>query len=784
MIFVREARDSSAMTFAAPFLSRLTIGRKLALIGAIFALPLAFLLYSLVAEKNIAIDFARKEIAGNHLLSDLTAAQMALQRNTAMRLDEIVGLGAPGPGAAGADDGAAQAVARIANDGPQFADMPIDPVRVDAAVDAARAFLADSRTLGADQLAARHAKLVGKLRDLIGRVGDQSNLILDPDLDSFYTMYAVVVTLPELTDRLMDLSVLATAIAERKTLSVDDRAQFMILMGQFESARQELTRAVETAYRGNPDGRLKAGLDSDYRAASATLTFLAAGMKGHVLQRDGLPVDAHAAAQLRDAGLAVIERLTKRATGELDRLLQNRIDGFESRLWWTLVLAAAIALLAVALAGWIGRRLSRSLAGISTTMTELAASNLDVAISGLGRRDEVGAMAKAVQVFKENAIENRRLVEERARQAQELKLSEQKFRTLIANIPGVCYRCANDAAYTMEFLSDSVETLSGYPAADFIGNRARTFASLFHPDDAALVDQVVADALSHRRPYAIDYRIIHRDGSVRWVHEKGQGEFDDAGDLQHLDGAIFDVTAHRHLEEELASKEQLATIGTVAATVSHELRNPLAAIRNSLATVGLRTRDKGLGVENALERADRNIERCARIIYDLLEYTQPRHLVRTATDLDQWLENVLQARSLPDGITLATDLAAGSAASIDHEQFKQVIKRLIKNAVAALTSPTWHPDARHPRRITVSSTAVGPHVRLTIGDSGPGIPADVLPRVFEPLFTTRNFGAGLGLPITRQIVEQHGGTISIESPPEGGTAVTILMPRLAQQAAA
>ena len=442
-------------------------------------------------------------------------------------------------------------------------------------------------------------------------MGDQSNLILDPDLDSFYTMYAVVVTLPELTDRLMDLSVLSAAIAEKKTLSVEDRAQFMILMGQFESARQALSKAVDSAYRGNPDGRLKAGLDADYRAANATLTFLAAGMKGHVLQRDGVPVDARAAAQLRDAGLAVIDRVTKKAAAELDRLLQARIAGFEERLWWTLALAAVIALLAVTLAGWIGRGISRSLAAMSTTMTALAGSNLDVAIPGLGRRDEVGAMAKAVQVFKDNAIENRRLVEERDRQAQELKISEQKFRTLIANIPGVCYRCANDAAYTMEFLSDSVETLTGYPTAHFIGNRVRTFASLFHPDDVATVDQAVGDALSQRLPYSIDYRIVHRDGSVRWVHEKGQGEFDEAGKLQHLDGAIFDVTAHRHLEEELTRKEQLATIGTVAATVSHELRNPLAAIRNSLATVSLRTRDKGLGVEPALERADRRITRGA-----------------------------------------------------------------------------------------------------------------------------------------------------------------------------
>ncbi len=771
------------MTPTTLFLSKLTIGRKLALIGAMFALPLTFLLYSVVAEKNVAIDFARKEISGNHFLTALTTAQMALQRRAAARLDEIAGIRAVGARPAIAED-AAQAVDRIASVARDFADRPADPALVAAIADDARAFLADSASLGADQLATRHAKLVAKLHDLIARVGDQSNLILDPDLDSYYCMYVIVVTLPELTDRLMDLSVLTSAIAAKKTLSIEDRAQFMILMGQFESARQQFVDAVESAYRGNPDGRLKAGLDRDYRAASAALTYLAAGMKEHVLQRDGLPVDARAAAQLRDAGMAVIDRVTRTAGAELDGLLQVRVAGLESRLWWTLVLAGLTALLAVALAGLIGRAISRSLTGMSTTMTELAGSNLDVAIPGLGRRDEVGAMAKAVQVFKDNAIEHRRLVEERDRQAQELKTSEQKFRTLIGNIPGACYRCANDAAYTIEFMSDAIETLSGYPAAEFIGGRVRSYAGLIHPDDVDPVRQATGEAVANKRPYAIDYRIFHRDGSVRWVHDKGQGQFDDDGKLQHLDGAIFDVTGHRHLEQELARKEQLATIGTVAATVSHELRNPLAAIRNSLATVALRTRAKGLGVEPALERADRNIERCARIIYDLLEYTQPRQLARTATDLDQWLERTLRDRPLPEEIFLMTDLSAGGMVSIDAAQLAQVINRLIENSVGALTSPAWHPDDQHPRRITVASAVAGPHVRLTIGDSGPGIPADVLPRVFEPLFTTRNFGAGLGLPITRQIIEQHGGTIAIESPPEGGATVTIWLPLLAQQAAA
>ena len=98
------------MTPATLFPSKLTIGRKLALIGAMFALPLAFLLYSVVAEKNIAIDLARKEISGNHFLTTLTTAQMALQRSTAAHLDEIAGIRAAGAGPADGHNKALQAV--------------------------------------------------------------------------------------------------------------------------------------------------------------------------------------------------------------------------------------------------------------------------------------------------------------------------------------------------------------------------------------------------------------------------------------------------------------------------------------------------------------------------------------------------------------------------------------------------------------------------------------------------------------------------------------------------
>src|SRR6185312_12594551 len=236
--------------------------------------------------------------------------------------------------------------------------------------------------------------------------------------------------------------------------------------------------------------------------------------------------------------------------------------------------------------------------------------------------------------------------------------------------------------------------------------------------------------------------------------------------------------------ERLARQERLSMLGQVAGTVSHELRNPLSAIRNSMALVRQLTNGKGTGVERALDRVDRNIERCARIINDILDFTRVRELSREAVTLDAWLGDTLAEIAVPPSVIVRREFLFGDDVALDRDRFRQIVVNLVDNAAQALADQGWTPPDDRQRSITVRTEAAGPHVRISVTDNGPGIPQDRLSKIFEPLFTTKSFGVGLGLPTVRQIVEQHGGTIDVESTVDEGTTFTIWLPRQAAPAAA
>src|SRR5207302_4023819 len=155
---------------------------------------------------------------------------------------------------------------------------------------------------------------------------------------------------------------------------------------------------------------------------------------------------------------------------------------------------------------------------------------------------------------------------------------------------------------------------------------------------------------------------------------------------------------------------------------------------------------KGWQLDRPLSRVERSIVRCDNIISDLLDYARARTPELRPVDLNLWLGEVLDDQKLPDGITLERCFGASRAiVALDSERFRRVIINLIENAVQAMAGGNGTPSER---RIEVATLA-SDRVQLRIEDTGPGIAPEILPNIFEPLFSTKSFGTGLGLPTVK-----------------------------------
>lgn len=256
---------------------------------------------------------------------------------------------------------------------------------------------------------------------------------------------------------------------------------------------------------------------------------------------------------------------------------------------------------------------------------------------------------------------------------------------------------------------------------------------------------------------------------------------DEIGDLARALRVFRDnALSKQRMEGELIRKERLSALGQITATVAHELRNPMGAIRNSVYIIK-QAPSGGAAFERPVARIERSIERCERIIADLLSYTRVSELKPHLITADIWIAEVLNDQNVPAGVSLVRDLGAPACSiALDVDRMRQVIINLLDNAAQAMNEAGngAKPDDRE-RRIVVATRTVGALFEIAIEDTGPGIPADVLPKVFEPLFSTKSFGTGLGLPTVKQIVEQHGGTVALSSEMGQGTRVTVRLPQRA-----
>jgi len=275
------------------------------------------------------------------------------------------------------------------------------------------------------------------------------------------------------------------------------------------------------------------------------------------------------------------------------------------------------------------------------------------------------------------------------------------------------------------------------------------------------------------------------DGAPVWravmsdVTEQKRAEAELAEYHNHLQQLVRDRTAKLAAAQEgLLRKERLAALGQLTGSVSHEIRNPLGTIRSSVFSVRERVRGQDAAVDRALDRAERNIQRCDRIIGELLGYARTNRLAPEPTDIDQWLAGVVDEVHIPKTVRLTRKLRCGANVAFDRERMHRCVTNVIENACQAMA---WD-EGEGEWELVVETCLSDGQVQIRVKDTGVGIPPDELDKVFEPLYSTKTFGVGLGLPIVKQIMEQHGGDVEIESQQGKGTVVTLWLPRGEQEA--
>jgi PAS domain S-box-containing protein len=299
---------------------------------------------------------------------------------------------------------------------------------------------------------------------------------------------------------------------------------------------------------------------------------------------------------------------------------------------------------------------------------------------------------------------------------------------------------------------------------------------LVHAEDSEWVGEVFANALRAKRQYAIEYRMRHADGSYRWVLTQTRPIFDDTGDETGEVVCWFGTTTDIHdlktTENLLRRTEKLAAAGRLAATVAHEINNPLEAVSNLLY---LALHEDGLPVvsKRYLRMANEELRRVGHIVSQTLGFyrdpgaPQPIDLRALVDDVLALYQRRLEARQIRVTRSMEKAMMEGIAGEL-----RQVVANLLSNAL----------DAMEPYGVlSIEVRSQKDEVRLSIADTGHGIATPVLEHIFEPFFTTKkDVGTGLGLWVSKGIVEKHQGRLDVMSSQrdeDHGTAFVMTLPR-------
>jgi two-component system sensor histidine kinase PilS (NtrC family) len=344
----------------------------------------------------------------------------------------------------------------------------------------------------------------------------------------------------------------------------------------------------------------------------------------------------------------------------------------------------------------------------------------------------------------------------------------QAFRDLIFQSVGSGLIAVNPEGRITAF-NRAAESITGVAEREALG---QPWEALFGREvDLEEARQAVAGPGAQSLRYEI--RLKRRDGHEVpvgvsfWSLRSGDGEA--AG----LIGVCQDLSSIKRMEQQVRQADRLATIGRLSANIAHEIRNPLASLSGAIEAL-VRELPADPGRERLVEIVLRESERLNRIIGDFLEYARPAPMASHAVDLADLLEEVVllvEHRSLPAELKVIREYGEKLPARVDPQQVRQAIWNLCINAVQAMPEGG---ELRVGGRVVPGGGP--PRLQLWISDTGQGIAETDLPQIFEPFFSTKAEGSGIGLALVYRVVQDHGGQIEVRSQPGAGTSFMLILP--------
>lgn len=383
----------------------------------------------------------------------------------------------------------------------------------------------------------------------------------------------------------------------------------------------------------------------------------------------------------------------------------------------------------------------------------------------------------------------------RRKQAEDaLRLSEERY--------SLAQRAANIGSWDWDIptgslqWSDTIEPMFGFGRGEF-GRTYEAFLECVHPEDRQHVVESVNACIEKGRDYNIEHRIVWSDGTVRWVSETGNVVRDENNKAIRMLGVVRDITEHKLADEvlkrdketferlvskrtqelfktqaELDKAKCLSNLGTLAATVAHELRNPLGVIK--IASYNIRKKRENSLLDKHLDNIEKKVSESNQIINNLLGYSRieiPSYEKIQIYNILNECITFTKKRFHKQNVSIVKKFKSTKKKLIEADplQIREIFNNILTNAHQAVSNKKG--------KIEISARDDGKgSIEISFKDNGIGIDKEDLKRIFEPFFTRKSKGTGLGLTICNELVNLHDGKIDIESKKGKGTSVTISLP--------